>query len=91
MLQHLQRGRTGSLCRLAVIRITLAVARPQAVGINVVPRGAVSRPHLLQKGHSGFLAVGKGELCDKAAFFLFIFAGGCAPDGAVILHVRSSR
>ena len=32
----------------------------------------------------------KGKLCDKAAFFLFIFAGGRAPDGAVILHVRSS-
>ena len=67
------------LCRLTVIRIALAVARPQAVSVDVVPRGAVSRPHLLQKGNGGFLAVGKGELCDKAAFFLFIFAGGCAP------------
>ena len=90
MLQHFQRGRTGGLGRLAVIGIALAVARPQAVSVDVVPCGAVSRPHLLQKGHSGFLAVGNGELCNKAAFFLFIFAGGRAPDGAVILHVRSS-
>ena len=90
MLQHLQRGRTGSLCRLAVIGIALAVARPQAVGVNIVPRSAVGCPHLLQKGNGGFLAVGKGKLCDKAALFLFVFAGGRAPDGAVILHVRSS-
>ena len=90
MLQHLQRGRTGGLCRLTVIRIALAVARPQAVSVDIVPCGAVSRPHLLQKGHSGFLAVGKGKLRDKAALFLFVFAGGRAPDGAVILHVRSS-
>ena len=90
MLQHLQRGRTGSLCRLTVIGIALSVARPKAVGVNIVPRGAVGCPHLFQKGNGGFLAVGKGELCDKATFFLFIFAGGRAPDGAVILHVRSS-
>ena len=90
MLQHFQRGRTGGLCRLAVIGISLAVARPKAVGVNIVPRGAVGCPHLLQKGHSGFLTVSKGKLCDKAAFFLFVFTGGRAPDGAVILHVRSS-
>ena len=90
MLQHFQCRRSGGLCRLAVIRIALTVARPQAVGINIVPCGAVSRPHLLQKGNGGFLAVGKGELRDKAALFFFIFAGGRAPDGAVILHVKSS-
>ena len=90
MLQHFQRRRTGGLGRLAVIGIAFAVARAQAVGIDVVPCGAVGRPHLLQKGNGGFLAVGKGELCNKAALFLFIFAGGRAPDGAVILHVRSS-
>ena len=90
MLQHLQRGLTGSLGRLAVIGIALSVARPKAVGVNIVPRGAVGCPHLLQKGNGGSLAVGKGELRDKAAFFLFVFAGGRAPDGAVILHVRSS-
>ena len=91
MLQHFQRGRTGGLGRLAVIGIALAVARPKAVGVNIVPRGAVGCPHLLQKGNGGFLAVGKGELRDKAALFLFVFAGGRAPDGAVILHVKSSR
>ena len=90
MLQYFQCGCTGGLCRLAVIGIALAVARPQAVGVNIVPRGAVGCPHLLQKGNGGFLAVDKGKLCDKSAFFLFIFAGGRAPDGAVILHVRSS-
>ena len=90
MLQHFQCGRTGGLGRLTVIRIALAVARPQAVSVDIVPCGAVSRPHLLQKGNGGFLAVGKGKLRNKAALFLFVFAGGRAPDGAVILHVRSS-
>ena len=90
MLQHFQRGRTGGLGRLAVIGIALAVARPQAVGVNIVPCGAVGCPYLLQKSHRSFLTVSKGKLCDKAALFLFIFAGGRAPDGAVILHVRSS-
>ena len=90
MLQHFQCGRTGGLGRLAVIGIALAVARPQAVSVDVVPCGAVGRPHLLQKSYRSFLAVSKGKLRDKAALFLFIFAGGRAPDGAVILHVRSS-
>ena len=45
---------------------------------------------LLQKGHRLFLAVRKGELRNKAALLFLIFAGGRAPDGAVILHAGSS-
>ena len=37
-----------------------------------------------------FLAVRKGKLRNKAALLFLIFAGGRAPDGAVILHAGSS-
>ena len=75
---------------LAGVGVALPVALPQAVGVNVVPRGAVGRAHLLQKGHGLFLAVCKRELRNEAALLLLIFADGCAPDGAVILHADSS-
>ena len=90
VLQHFQRRGPGGLGRLAVVGVALPVALPQAVGVNVVPRGAVGRAHLLQKGHGLFLAVCKRELRNEAALLLLIFADGCAPDGAVILHADSS-
>ena len=90
MLQHLQRRGAGRLGGLAVVGIALPVALPQTVSVHVVPRRAVGRPHLLQKGHGLFLTVCKRELRNEAALLLFVFADGRAPDGAVILHAGSS-
>ena len=90
MLQHFQRRGSRRLGRFTVIGVALPVALPQAVGIDIVPGRAVGCPHLLQKSHRLFLAVRKGKLRNKAALLFLIFAGGRAPDGAVILHAGSS-
>ena len=90
VLQYLQRRGARRFGRFAVVGIALPVAFPQAVGVYIVPGSAVGCADLLQKRHCSFLAVGKGQRRDKAALFFFVFSGGRAPDGAVILHVGSS-
>ena len=91
MLDGFEGGKPRGFLGFAVVGVAHAAVGPRAafaqdVGVDVVARHAIGRPHLFEEGEGLLFGFDVGDACDEAALLLFDFGRRAAFYGGVGIH-----